>query len=320
MAELRRVVQAGRAADGRVAVGDAPAAEEVIWRAEARRAGAAGRGGAVGVRGGVGLGSGWLGRRVVRSRRGRSRRRDLMAAAALVVVCVGGWQVAANMGSYRAVTAPAFQEFATGPGETEIVRLTDGTVIRLGPESALGASVGETARDATLRGEAFFAVAADALRPFRIETAAGVAQVLGTRFHLSARADELAVTVVEGRVALAGPGHEVQVGAGQATRLLGGRPEPIRAAAPVERVADWMDGFLIFHDTPLDAAMLEVERLYGAQVVVDDAALLGRTLTMWFDSKSLSEVMTVVCSAIDARCSIGESVVRVEAAAGGAAS
>ncbi len=304
LAELRRVVEAGRMADRRIVPGEVPAAEEVIWRAEARSAGPAGRG----------LTS--LGRRL---RLPRPRRRfDLVAAGVVALAASMVFQVFVGGTNGGNVSQPAL--YVTGPGETEMVRLGDGTVVRLGPESLLSAVVGETARDATLQGQAFFAVATDEARPFTIVTDAGTARVLGTRFHLAVHTDELAVTVVEGRVALSGPDHEVQVGAGQATSLLSGVPSPIEAAAPIESVASWMDGFLIFHDTPLDAAMNEVERHYGAEVVVGDAALLDRTLTMWFDSKSLSEVMTVVCSVIDARCSIDAGVVRIESADRGAAS
>ena len=112
----------------------------------------------------------------------------------------------------------------------------------------------------------------------------------------------------------------MQVGAGQATSLLRGVPEPVAPAAPAGSVADWLDGFLIFHDTPLSVAMEEVKARYGTEVVVGDDTLMNRTLTMWFDSKSLSEVMTVVCSVIDARCSIDAGVVRIESADRGAAS
>ncbi|MXV95836.1 MAG: DUF4974 domain-containing protein [Gemmatimonadetes bacterium] len=303
LAELRRLVEAGRMADRRIVVGDVPAAEDVIWRAEARRAGS---------------GVARLGRRL---RLPRPRRRfDLVAAGVVALAASMVFQFFVGGSNGGPGSAPVLQDFATGPGETELVRLADGTVIRLGPDSRLTTWADPSARTATFQGQAFFAVATDEARPFTIVADAGTARVLGTRFHLAAHTDELAVTVVEGRVALAGPDHEVQVGAGQATSLLRGVPSPIEAAAPMETVAGWMDGFLIFHDTPLDAAMNEVEEHYGTDVVVADTALLDRTLTMWFESKSLSEVMTVVCGVIDARCSIDAGVVRIESADRGAAS
>lgn len=310
LADLRRMVEVGHMADRRVDPGELPQVEDVIWRAEARVVRSVGRGGA------------GIGRRL-RPRRSWLRRSDWLAAAVVGAVVLGAWQVVTQLGGNDA-TSP-IQEFATGPGETEMVRLADGSVVRLGPDSRLsaawpaGSPEGWT-REVALQGEAFFAVATNATRPFRIVTDVGTAQVLGTRFHLAAGADELAVAVVEGRVALAGPGHEVQVRAGQATSLLRGLPQDVAAAPPIATVAAWLDDFLVFQDTPLGAAMDEVEERYGTEVVVGDPALLDRTLTMWFESKSLDEVMTVVCSVVDARCSIGGGVVRMEGADPGAGS
>lgn len=307
LAELRRLVEAGHVADRRIDPGDAPSPEDVIWRAEARVGRLQERGVAR------------LGRRL-RPRRPWLRWSDSLAAAAVVVVFLGVWQAVVRSGNSA---APSIHQFAsTDPGETEIVRLADGSVIRLGPDSWFTASwrteIPEgAAREVAFHGEAFFAVAGDPARPFRIATDAGTAEVLGTRFHLAADEEDLSVAVVEGQVALAGPDHEVQVGAGQATRLLRGQPQDVVAAPPIETVAAWLDDFLIFHDTPLSLAMEEVEARYGTDVVVNDPALLGRTLTMWFESKSLEEVMTVVCSVVDARCSVGEGVVRMESGAAG---
>ena len=301
LADLRRLAEVGRMADRRLVPGDPPRAEDVIWRAEARGAGPA-----------VGDGV----RAATRLRPARPRLRlvgGLLAAAVAGVTFVGLWNsFAGYRGNGDAAAAP--QEFITGAGETAMVRLADGSVIRLGPDSRLSTFAGTSAREVSLQGEAFFAIATDEERPFRVVTTAGTARVLGTRFHLAAGPDKLAVIVVEGRVALAGPDHEVQVGAGQALSLLRGQPEPIKAAPTIDAVAPWLGDFLIFHDTPLGVAMEEVERWYGAEVVVDDPALLERTLTMWFSSKSLEEVMTVVCGVVDARCSIGDGVVRIQSA------
>lgn len=310
LAELRRMVEVGSVVDRRVDSGEVPQVEDVIWRAEARVVRSVERGGA------------GLGRRL-RPRRSWLRWSDWAAVGVVGVVCAVLWQAVAQLGGGDAMVP--IQEFATGPGETEMVRLTDGSVIRLGPDSRLSAawpveSLQGSTREVTLQGEAFFAVATDEARPFRIVTDAGTVQVLGTRFHLAAGADELAVAVIEGRVALAGQGHEVQVGAGQTTSLLRGQPQDLTVAPPMENVAPWLDDFLIFHDTPLGVAMAEVEKRYRTNVVVGDPVLLDRTLTMWFESKSLEEVMTVVCSVVDARCSIAGGVVRMESADSGAGS
>lgn len=301
LAGLGRLVEAGRAADLAVDPGDPPSVRGVIRRAEAR----GGR---------------------LAARRGPERARLLRYggwAAAAAAAGFALWNILADSHARIADGGRPLQEFITASGETAMVRLEDGSVIRLGPESRLttlaaaggaqGRDLSAAVRQVMLQGEAFFSVATNRERPFRVTTATGTARVLGTRFHLAAQTEELAVVVLEGRVALAGPDQEVEVGAGQATRFVRGRRGQVTSAPPIEDVAAWMRGFLIFQDTPLAVAMREVGERYGTEVKIDDALLLERTLTMWFSSKSLEEVMTVVCSVIDASCSIGESAVRIRA-------
>ena len=303
LADLNRMIQAGEAADLAIDPGDPPPVEQLIWRAEARRAQLA-------------------------THRGPARTRlrhpaTWITAAAAVTIAFTLWNTSRPTGPTRD-GAVAAQDFLTAADETAMVRLDDGSVIRLGPESRLTThpahSTDQPTRQVTLEGEAFFSIAADEARPFVVATAAGSARVLGTRFHLAANREELAVVVVEGRVALAGRDQEVEVGAGQATRLVRGSAQPVVDAPRIDQVADWLRYFLIFHDTPLAAAMQEVGQRYDREVEISDPALMERTLTMWFHGKSLEEVMTVVCSVIDAHCSIGNATVRIEARDTGAES
>lgn len=294
--DLRRLVEVARAADLEVEPGTPPATDLVVRAAEARRAAAIRRANdrarSRPARSRFGLFAGWA-------------TAAAFAAAALVV-----WNVRDPAASGAGGGSLASQELITAPGETAMVRLGDGSVIRLGPGSRVR-NVDGSARAVVLEGEAFFSVASNPAQPFRVTTAAGTARVLGTRFHLAAQLDELRLVVVEGTVALGTATEEVQVGAGQAASIVEGRPGPVTAAPPIEEAAAWLEGFLIFQDTPLDLAIREVEQRYGAEVAVEDAVLLERTLTMWFTSKSLDEVMTVICNVIDARCSIGDGQVRM---------
>ena len=296
LADLQRLIRAGESADRAIDPGDPPPVEQLIWRAEARRA-----------------------RTATRRRSARPPLRHpatWVTAAAAATIGVTLWNVSRPAGP-ASDGAVAERNFLTAAGETAMVPLDDGSVIRLGPESRLTTHPGRTPdlalREVTLEGSAFFSIATDETRPFVVSTPAGTARVLGTRFHLSAQLGELAIVVVEGRVALAGPDHDqgIQVGAGQATRLVNGSADPVVDAPPMEQVAQWLGDFLIFRDTPLATAMREVGRRYGREVEITDPVLTETTLTMWFDGKSLEEIMTVVCSVIDAKCSIGETTVRI---------
>lgn len=301
--DLRRLTQVGRAANQAVDPGTPPSAQQVIWRAEARAEGS--------VFGGSS--------RRMRTRPARSRFGLFAgwATAAAAMVAALAIYTSSRPDSTTGTGALAAQEFITAPGETAMVRLGDGSVIRLGPASRLSTPTRGSPRTVALEGEAFFSIAHDETQSFRVTTPAGTARVLGTRFHLAAQSDQLRVVVVEGRVALAAADQEVQVAAGQMTSLREGLAEAVLDAPPLEQVADWMSDFLIFQDTPLATAMEEVTRRYAAEVEVDDPVLLDRTLTMWFASKSLEEVMTVVCSVIDARCTLGAGLVRIQSRNGG---
>lgn len=294
--DLRRLVDVARAADLEVEPGTPPATDLVVREAEARRVAAIRRADDRArrrpTRSRFGLFAGWATAAV-------------FTAAALVV-----WNDRDPAASGTGGGSLASQEFITAPGETAMVRLGDGSVIRLGPGSRVR-NVDGSARAVVLEGEAFFSIASNPAQPFRVTTAAGTARVLGTRFHLTAQLDELRLVVVEGTVALGTATEEVQVGAGQAASIIEGRPGPVTAAPPIEEAAAWLEGFIIFQDTPLELAIREVEQRYGAEVAVEDAVLLERTLTMWFTSKSLDEVMTVICNVIDAQCSIGDGQVRM---------
>lgn len=306
LSDLRRMIRAGELADRRVPAGGPPPASEVVRRAEARAMRALERGGSGAV-------TKW---------RSTSRRRwlfgGLVAAAVATVTVLGLWD--ATTGSADGGPTAQTREYTTADGETEMIRLADGSVIRLGPNSRFSAGEADSEREANLEGEAFFAIKTDEARPFRVVTKAGTAWVLGTRFHLAAVEEELSISVVEGRVALAGSDNEVWVGAGQGTGLVGGQPQPVVDAPPMWTIAPWLEDYLVFQDTPLAVAVQEFEERFGIEVLVESQALLDRTLTVWFHTRSLEEVMTVVCSVVDARCTIGDRIVTMRAAAAGAGS
>ena len=321
LADTNRLVEIAQMSDRRIVPRPLPAPEKVIKQALAARRGTPNQG-------------------LVPTARRLAlafprRRYGLVAAGVIVIAGVIALvhlptHLVVEQSGVGAEGVPLELATSTGPGETEMVQLGDGTVIRLGPESSLIANVADTIREMSFGGEAFFAVAT-AVGPLHIYTSGGTAQVLGARFYLANNSvGALAVTVVEGRVALVPPGIDASLQsqpaprspnraavavleAGQSTRLSFGRPTPIESAAPIDSLATWLDGFLIFRDTPIDVAMKEIEQRYGTEVLIADAALLDHTLTMWFDSKSLPEVMEEVCIRINARCSIGPGGVRIGA-------
>ncbi|MEX2374389.1 MAG: FecR domain-containing protein [Dehalococcoidia bacterium] len=241
-------------------------------------------------------------------------RRGLMAAAALVVLAIGGPRLFTT-----AALSPDFgvHQFRTGPSEQATVVLTDGTVVRLAPESRLALDEASADRSVSLVGRAYFSVAGDETRPFTVTTGAGNVKVLGTRFVLDASVEDLSLVVVEGRVALTGPEEEddVEVRDRQMARVVKGIRLPIVEVDDPSSFADWFGDFLAFQNTPLREAATEIERAYNVTIDIADPALAERTITAWFAGWDLPEVMEVVCIVANARCDINESTVRIESPA-----
>jgi transmembrane sensor len=238
------------------------------------------------------------------------QRSAIRAAAIAAVLFVG--VTFALMQSRTESDEHAAVEFVTGNDQATVARLSDGTVVRLGPGSRLRSSIGRNGREAWLEGTAFFAVAHDPARPLVVRTQGGHARVLGTRFHLSSRQDDLDLTVIEGRVALASGGDEVVVRSGEASRASRGQPPGPITPADLEASFRWLGGFVAFQSTPLDNVALELETRFGTPVRMADPAIGRITVTAWFADGSFTEVLSVVCRVADVRCVHREGTIWME--------
>lgn len=220
-----------------------------------------------------------------------------VATAAAVILALGALQI------FQGPRLQA-QEFVTGSGETASVRLADGSVVRLGPESRLrlpGTRIG----DVWLDGTAFFAIAKQDGRSFTVQTSAGTATVLGTRFELQTRERELRLVVVEGSVAVQSHGERVDVGAGEVSYVVEGAAPSVARVDDPRAMLGWMEGVLVFQDTPLSRVVHEIEAEYGTHITIADAVLAQRVVTAFFVDQPVEAVVSVVCQVVAARCSLG---------------
>jgi transmembrane sensor len=253
-----------------------------------------------------------------RERRSFSRDAARIAAGIAIVAGVGGlWRVADRLGA----DAVAHQRFEAQRGRLSIVRLADGSRVTLAAGSTLDVpeTFDERRRDVFLAGQAFFEIATDSARPFRVHARNAVTEVLGTKFGVRAYAEDSAVTVVvaEGRVAVgasevlagaerggrdddAAGGAPVHLAAGdRATLGRGGRVQ-VEHDVAVGRELAWMQGALVFAGAPLDAVAREIERWYDVEIVVADSSLLAAPVHASFGVERVERVMRVLAGTLDA--------------------
>lgn len=233
------------------------------------------------------------------------------AAAVIVIAAMSARYLRRDAAERPDRVAFVTRELTTNASEMVTVRLDDGTIVRLGPESRLrfgGPSYGE--REVSLDGKAYFAVARDSARPFRVHTNSGEVRVLGTRFELSADNEALNLTVIQGLVEVNGGARHVRVGAGEASHLTkGGIPVVLPVTDAFAGVDRWVGQVLFFEATPLDQVAHELSEHYGMHVRLADTTLARRTITASFINRSFEAVLTVVCRVADVHCdSSGDTV------------
>lgn len=186
------------------------------------------------------------------------RRKWTSPQAAIAAVLI----VLAACASFLLITRDTIYETATG--EQRLVRLEDGTRVHLDTDTRLRVASGGSRTLVLEKGRALFGVAHDPQNPFSVTTRHTRVIALGTSFEVEQIGDEVAVAMVEGKVAVemtppAKRGAVLKLSAGQAVRVSPGGPGQI-TAADTGMISAWTRGRLEFRDTPLASAIAEVNR------------------------------------------------------------
>ncbi|RYF83940.1 MAG: sigma-70 family RNA polymerase sigma factor [Comamonadaceae bacterium] len=203
----------------------------------------------------------WRGERThgVRSKGRRSSLAALLGLAGVGVFGTLGWR------HWRAEALRWQASLATSRGRTSVQTLADGSQLTLDALSRIELAFDAQQRRARLlEGAAFFAVTADAERPFVVQAGEVTVTVLGTRFGVELEPGGAVLVQVEsGRVQVARGGVVLAdaLQAGQGLRVsAGGAARPVSASA-----APWREGRLHFDAVPLAEATERLERyaLFG---------------------------------------------------------
>ena len=214
----------------------------------------------------------------------------LMALVAALVV--GGIAVlvwflnpsGGDAGVDSALASPEARVRATGPGQRAVVELLDQSRVALGPDSRLRIppGFGERLRAVGLEGAASFTVPAGGERPFLLRAGSATIRVTGTAFDVAAfpADDVVTVRVREGQVEVTAleKTRTLQAGGVLAVDEDGQMSEP--GSVDVEQALGWADDQFVVVDRPLREVVPLLNRWYGLDLNVADAALLDRKATV----------------------------------------
>ncbi len=252
------------------------------------------------------------------------------AVTASAVVALGVGLCIGIMRHHAGLSTAAEREYATAAGQRLSVTLVDGTRFTLAPASRVrvAADYGRPTgvRSIELEGEAYFAVMHDAAHPFAVHTRTVMAQDVGTAFDVRAYPEDggARIVVADGVVAVhtagacrprpqrAGArgdacGTRVQVG--DVATVTNGSVA-VKHGADIATLTAWMQGGLVFRNTPLGEVMREVARTFDLRITIADSEVVNQLVTAAFGPESADEILDEVTAVVGARYErIGQRVV-----------
>lgn len=213
--------------------------------------------------------------------------------AAVIIIASG-----LSVGIYKTITLvnherPAGYLSVSAAASPRNIHLPDGSVVTLKRGSALTyrSDFGSVAREVILNGEALFEVASDKVHPFKVYTGESIVIVTGTRFTVREEKGLVKVSVLTGHVTLANSGEnakQIQLSANQSGYLLPDHQLKIENKIEVNNLS-WKTGHLVFHETPIDTALIYIARHFSKDLVVETE--IKEEITAEFQDQPLNEIL-----------------------------
>ena len=257
---------------------------------------------------------------------GKLFRISISAAAAilvLVAVGIGGWymghkdaeesvlsvdKAVAEQIKFRKIKPT--KELYTNKGVKARIVLPDSSVVILNSDTKIvyPEEFGNELRVVNLSGEAYFDVVKNPMKPMLIHTSRGFSiKVMGTKFNVKAYDDDsrAETTLYSGEIDLiretkegykntsVTPNQTVIIsedynGTDKATLF-----KKVEKMRPADDIA-WVQGKIIFDETPVSEAVKILERWHGCDFVIKDHSIMNVKLTATFNSESLVQIMDLI--------------------------
>jgi transmembrane sensor len=163
-----------------------------------------------------------------------------------------------------------FHTLTTPKGGQYQLVLPDGSKVWLNASSSIRfpTAFNGKERRIDITGEAYFEVAHDPSKPFRVQASDVAVEVLGTHFNVAAYADEegITTTLLEGSVKVSNRKGGLIIQPGQQAIVMADNAPTIIKEVDLDEVMGWKAGLFEFKDEPIEAIMRDVARWYNAEV------------------------------------------------------
>lgn len=189
--------------------------------------------------------------------------------------------------------------------DKQYVKLPDGStaILSKGSELRHSEKFGQGTREVTLIGEAYFDVAHDPTRPFKVITDKITTTVLGTAFNVNAwpGQEKVTVTVTRGKVQVADEFKILGVITPDQQISVSTATDEFTRTTNAEEASVIRNKYLVFDRVSMETAAAIIEERYNTKVVFDNEAIKNCKVTARFlDGEDLNQVMFVVSGVIEA--------------------
>ena len=194
---------------------------------------------------------------------------------------------------------------STKLGQTKELTLSDGSIVKLnvGSTVSFAEQFGRDSREIKLIGEAFFQVAEDTNRPFKVITGDVTTIALGTSFNINAYPGKrnIDISLATGKVKVEASVDSKKVidpfylEPGEKASYTLSTQDIRKQKFDPDEILAWKDGIIYFKNADEAALIEKLERWYGVQIdVLNENKRKTDAFSGTFSNESLEEVLKVL--------------------------
>lgn len=197
-------------------------------------------------------------------------------------------------------TAQNYYTYMAGDNQSSFV-LKDGTVITLNKNSQLTISnlYGKRVRSVKLTGEAYFNVAKNPAKPFKVEMGNASITVIGTHFDVitDAKSDEIIATLVEGSIKFRGAEQTIIMTPNQQLTFNRSTNKVNLESVDSDVTTAWKNGVLKYKSISFSQLISNLRDSYQVDIRIKNAKLLDPNVKVsgaFDENQSIEQVLKVI--------------------------
>ncbi|RNC63387.1 FecR family protein [Proteiniphilum sp. X52] len=205
----------------------------------------------------------------------------------------------------------------TGIGERTKISLPDGSKIWINTCSSIAydKNYGNIDRQVHLKGEGYFEVRTDTLKPFLVHADKFTYRVIGTSFNVYSfdDDDETSIALLEGGVTIEHENLSEQLLPGQVFIFNKESGKHTRTKVDVNRLSSWREGELVFDNITFEELAKRLERNFNIQFVFENDNVREHSFGGSFRNyESVETIMKVISTSTPVKYEIKGNIVYVK--------